>query len=128
MVGELWNWIIFLNLKTSLVIAPLPPIVIMTHYVRKSICDSPLTFIIQKPKLEHKLETSNELKNLEALRIYWLRNICNQSMQEWRHQILNFVKTKKFIYRRTGSFMLNEKFAYWKFQKLTNWRTFAFKM
>ena len=35
---------IFLNFKTSLVIAPLPARVIMTHCVRKSICDSHLRF------------------------------------------------------------------------------------
>ena len=46
-IQELWNLIMFLNFKTSLVIAPHPPpptpSVIMTLCVRKSICDSPLS-------------------------------------------------------------------------------------
>ena len=42
--NELWTSIFFVSFKTPLVIAPPPtPIVIMTHCIRKSICDSPLT-------------------------------------------------------------------------------------
>ena len=41
-IHELSNSITFINFKTSLVIAPQPTSVIMTHCVRKSICDSAL--------------------------------------------------------------------------------------
>ena len=42
--NELWTSIFFVSFKTPLVIAPPPPpSVIMTHCIRKSICDSPLT-------------------------------------------------------------------------------------
>ena len=39
-MDELSHLITFLNFTKSLVIAPLPASVIMTHWVRKSICDS----------------------------------------------------------------------------------------
>ena len=52
-IHGLWNSIIFLNSKASLVITPLTPSVIMTHCVRKSICSSPLTRKCKKRQKHH---------------------------------------------------------------------------
>ena len=125
-IYELWNSIIFLNFKTSLVITPRSPSIIMKHCVQKSICDLSLNCMFHFINLFfsnvnfklHYVSVQTRCNTTILIEIHFSTISYIQSWtKDWRQ--IHKIKQKRFFYGLFYSwffpifFRKTSKFGFW---------------